>query len=106
CRRSRQVSDPTPIEITERELVVMTDELDELHHETMPTMYEAVAEWTERRHEDGLAVARKLGAASATRRRFLAGTGLTLGGLVLAACGSSSKSSGSGASTTVASAND
>jgi len=101
------VTEPTPIEITERELVAMTDELDERHHETMPAMYEAVAEWTERRHEDGLMIARKLGGVSATRRRFLAGAGLTVGGLVLAACGSSSKSSSSkGATTTVASAND
>ena len=54
------MTEPTPIEITERELVAMTDELDERHHETMPAMYEAVAEWTERRHEDGLMIARKL----------------------------------------------
>jgi hypothetical protein len=77
------------MQISERELVAMTNELDERHHETLPKMYEAVSEWSEL----GRQSAREAGAARLSRRGFLAGTGVALGGLVLVACGSDSDSS-------------
>lgn len=60
------------LEISERELVVLTRDLDELHHETLPSMRAAAAEWADE--------------LRTTRRRFLAGT-VALGGLVMAGCG-------------------
>ena len=77
-----------PIGISEHELRSMTADMDEMHHSTLPIMKEALAEWTELHHELRSGGAR----ASASRRGFLIGAGVTLGGLALAACGSSSKS--------------
>ncbi len=77
------------IPVTEREVLGMTAELDAMHHETLPRMYEAVAEWAELRQEAAGHETPKLG-----RRGFLAGSGLALGGALLAACGSSSGSPG------------
>lgn len=76
------------MQISEHELTVMTNELEEMHHETMPHMYEAVAEWAElgREQRPPETVASRL-----SRRGFLAGTGIALGGAILAACSSSSK---------------
>ncbi|MDQ1357471.1 MAG: hypothetical protein QOG44_1844, partial [Acidimicrobiaceae bacterium] len=39
------------MQISEHELIVMTKDLDEIHHATLPAMHEAVAEWTEMQHE-------------------------------------------------------
>ena len=36
-----------PIQITEAELVEMTNDLDGMHHDAMPRMYAAVAEWAD-----------------------------------------------------------
>src|SRR5262245_6224726 len=90
------------MQISERELIVMTDDLGEMHHETLPTMYEDVADWAEL----GRDKARAIGAKNVGRRGFLVGSGVALGGAVLAACGASSKSgstSGASSSTTVGS---
>lgn len=95
------MSDRDPIQISESELVGLTNDLDEMHHESMPQMYEAVAEWADLRRESGIASVRQLGAFSASRRGFLAGTGIALGAVVLAACGSSS-SKGSSSTTKAA----
>ncbi|MGZ4795538.1 MAG: ferritin-like domain-containing protein [Acidimicrobiia bacterium] len=81
-----------PIEISERELLAMTGELEDRHHDTMPGMYEHVAEWAELGHEAGLA---RLGSFTPSRRGFLAGSGMAIGALVLAACGSSGGSKSS-----------
>lgn len=89
-----------PIQISESELEQMTDELDEMHHESMPAMYSAVAEWAELRRERGIESLRDLGSFASTRRGFLAGAGVALGGLVIAACGSSSGSKSARSSTT------
>jgi hypothetical protein len=83
---------------TESELVAMTADLDERHRAAVPSMYEAVAEWVETRRPSGLEVVSGSGPLRPTRRGFLAGAGLALGGVVLAACGSS----GSGAGGSVA----
>ena len=83
------------MQISERELTVLTEELEDIHHETLPRMHEAVAEWSE-----------KLASVQASRRRFLLGAGAIAGGaVVLAACGSDDDSpaaSGSGSSDTTA----
>ena len=89
-----------PIQISESELNGLTDELDEMHHEAMPKMYEAVAEWADLRQERGIASLRDLGSFASTRRGFLAGAGVAIGGLVIAACGSSSGSKSGSSSTT------
>lgn len=89
------MTDRDPIQISEAELNGMTRELDDMHHDAMPKMYEAVAEWAELRAESGIASVRQLGSFSASRRGFLAGAGVALGGLVIAACSSSSKSTSS-----------
>jgi Ferritin-like domain len=87
------VTSRDPIQISEHELVVMTAELDDMHHDSMPKLYESVAEWADMGK-------RRVGGVSATRRGFLTGGGLAIGGLILAACGSSgSKKPSSGATT-------
>ncbi|HEV7525200.1 MAG TPA: ferritin-like domain-containing protein [Acidimicrobiia bacterium] len=82
-----------PIEISEHELRSMTADLDDMHHATLPVMKEALAEWSELHHQLRAGVAR----VAPSRRGFLLGAGVALGGLALAACGSSSKSGSSGA---------
>ena len=76
--------------LSDRELSAMTRQLDEMHHDkAMPAMRAAVADWVDalRSGGDGLADKR------ASRRGFLLGAaGLGASGLVVAACGSSSKS--------------
>ena len=75
--------------LSESELLAMTQQLDEMHRdEAMPKMKAAVAEWVESFRGSGEGVARK----ASSRRTFLLGTaGVGASGLVLAACGSSSK---------------
>jgi hypothetical protein len=60
------------LQIGEAELVAMTRDLEERHHETLPAMRAAAAERSEE--------------LRASRRAFLAG-GAALGGLLLAGCG-------------------
>jgi len=85
-----------PIEISERDLRSMTADLDEMHRSTLPVMKEALAEWAELHYELRSGGAR----VSPSRRGFLMGAGVALGGLALAACGSSSKSSTPAAAST------
>lgn len=88
-----------PIGISEGELGSMTADMDEMHHATLPVMREALAEWSELHQQMRSGIAKVV----PSRRGFLMGAGVTLGGLALAACGSSSKASSSGAGTTTAS---
>ena len=78
--------------ISEAELVVMTNDLQDAHHETLPQMQEAVSEWAE---VNGMLRGGidKLGATATSRRTFLLGVGAAAGGLAIAACGKSSKKS-------------
>jgi hypothetical protein len=86
-----------PIEISEGQLRSMTADMDEMHHATLPVMKEALAEWSELHQQMRSGIAKVV----PSRRGFLMGAGVALGGLALAACGSSSKSStGAGGSTT------
>jgi hypothetical protein len=88
-----------PIHIANAELGAMTADMDEMHHESLPALRDAVDEWKQL-HHDVRAGAGKVVNTLASRRRFLIGSGVALGGLALAACGSSSKSSSSSPSTT------
>jgi hypothetical protein len=86
-----------PIGISEGQLRSMTTDMDEMHHATLPVMKEALAEWSELHQQMRSGIAKVV----PSRRGFLMGAGVALGGLALAACGSSSKSStGAGGSTT------
>jgi hypothetical protein len=84
------------MQISEHELLAMTSTMDDMHHDLMPGMHEAAAEWIETNHEDNY---RPFGVRAHSRRIFLLGTGGVMGGLVLAACGGGSKSATSGSST-------
>ncbi len=63
-----------------------------MHDETLPGMYQGVADWIEQNHERAT---ERLSSFTPSRRGFLAGTGMALGAAVLAACGSSSGSKSS-----------
>jgi hypothetical protein len=81
------------MQISEHELVAMTTAMDEIHHETLPKMQEAATEWVETNRES---TRKDAGRRGPGRRTFLLGASGVLGGLVLAACGSSSKTGSSG----------
>jgi hypothetical protein len=90
------------MQISERELRSMTTDLEEIHHETLPEMHNSISEWAELNQQLRSGVD-KLGATATSRRNFLLGAGAVAGGAVLlAACGSDSKSpASSGSATTV-----
>jgi ferritin-like protein len=94
------VTAPNEIQITEHELIVMTKELDEVHHATLPQMRDSVAELQEQLRSG----VDKVGATVASRRKFLMGTGAVMAAGVLAACSSSKSSSSSAATATTAAA--
>ncbi len=71
------------LQISEAELDAMTRQLDEMHRESMPEMHAAVAAWSEKLR-DGV---RNAGSHPSSRRGFLLGSGVALGGVALAACG-------------------
>ncbi|HLI54315.1 MAG TPA: hypothetical protein VKU88_08315, partial [Acidimicrobiales bacterium] len=79
--------------ISDAELSAMTSDMDQLHRDqTMPAMQAAVGEWAESIKESELGIT----ARRTSRRTFLLGVaGAGVGGVLLAACGSSSKSSSS-----------
>jgi ferritin-like protein len=83
--------DSDPIQISEAELVAMTAAMDEMHHASLPSLRGAADEWKQL-HHDARADAGDRVNTRTNRRRFLIGSGVALGGLALAACGSSSKS--------------
>lgn len=85
-----------PIEISEGELRSLTTDLDDMHRATLPVMQEALEEWAELNRQVRTGIAR----VAPSRRGFLLGAGVALGGLALAACGSSGKSSSAGAGST------
>jgi hypothetical protein len=73
---------PTPevMAISEHELTVMTNDLDQLHNDVgMPAMHRAIDQWNEK--------------TRSSRRGFLIGAGAVAGGALLAACSSGSSSS-------------
>ena len=76
-RRNRS---PEVMAISEQELTVMTNDLEQIHNDVgVPAMNKAVREWTER--------------SRTSRRGFLIGAGAVAGGALIAACSSGSSSS-------------
>jgi hypothetical protein len=71
--------------ISEHELTVMTNDLEQIHHDVgMPAMESAIDEWTER--------------SRTSRRGFLIGAGAVAGGAALVAVGSSGTAAWAGTS--------
>jgi hypothetical protein len=81
-RRNRK----QPIAITETELVDMTRDLVDAHHETLPSMRGSLAEWGDSSDDirDGVA---RLVSTPSSRRAFLFGGGAVLGGIAIAGSG-------------------
>jgi len=83
------------MQCSEAELLAMTRDMDEMHRATFPQMQQMLADF-------GSSLRGK-----ASRRSFLAGSGVVLGGFALAACGSSDDDAdddtGSGASSSASS---
>jgi hypothetical protein len=79
------------MQLTERELRALTQDLDAMHEDLFPRFRAALAELTES-WRDGVERERSIARMRATRRTFLRGglatAGLAGGGAVLAACGS------------------
>ncbi len=71
------------MQISEAELTAMTAQLDEMHRAALPEMHAAVSAWSEKLRA-GL---RQAGTHQPSRRGFLLGSGVALGGVALAACG-------------------
>ena len=77
---SRRHRTPEVMAISEHELTVMTNDLEQIHHDVgVPAMNAAISRWNER--------------SRTSRRGFLIGAGALAGGAVLAACSSGSSSS-------------
>lgn len=74
------------IAVSEAELVAMTEDLEDAHHETLPSMRNSLAEWSESSDDvrEGLA---RLVSTPSSRRAFLFGGGAILGGVALAGSG-------------------
>jgi hypothetical protein len=71
--------------ISETELVDMTRDLDDAHHETLPSMREGLREWSDSNDvRDGVA---QLVSTTSSRRAFLLGGGALLGGVALVGSG-------------------
>jgi hypothetical protein len=89
------------MQISEHELNAMTADLEEIHQATLPKMHDAIAEWAEVQREQPAEVASTNRGPS--RRLFIAGAGVGIGGLLLAACSSSKKAVGTTSPTTAGS---
>jgi hypothetical protein len=72
--------------ITEAELVGMTRDLDDAHHESLPSMRDSLAEWSESSDDVREGITRLVSTPS-SRRAFLLGGGALLGGVALAGSG-------------------
>ncbi len=99
----RPKNKPDPVAVSEAELVALTADLDELHHdESLPALRASVTEWVEVNHErQSTEFEPDLSSGLISRRGLLLGTGaFAVGGLLLAACGSS-KSATTTTTTTV-----
>ena len=86
------------MQISEAELRAMTAHMVEMHEETFPVMKSSLVDVGSSLRERGAVI----GGSIASRRGFLAGGGMVVGGLLLAACGSSSDSAGAGSGSSTA----
>jgi hypothetical protein len=82
-RRNRKQD---PIVISEAELTQMTRDLDDAHHESLPSMRESLGEWSES-SDDIRSGITQLVSTPSSRRAFLLGSGAVLGGFALAGSG-------------------
>jgi Ferritin-like domain len=75
-----------PMEISEAELRGLTQDLGDVHADTLPRMHDALEEWNDSSVDlrGGLT---QLASASTSRRRFLLGAGAAFGGAALVASG-------------------
>jgi hypothetical protein len=73
------------IAISETELVGMTHDLEDAHHESLPSMRESLTEWSD--SDDIRAGFDHLVSTAASRRAFLFGGGAVIGGVALASSG-------------------
>lgn len=80
--------------ISETQLITLTNDLDEAHHDTLSAMHRSVDEWTTKIHDVA-------SGHPVNRRSFLLAGGMVGSGLVLAAC-SSSGSTPAGTTTPIA----
>ncbi len=82
-RRNRKQD---PIAISEAELAQMTRDLDDAHHDTLPSMRDSLAEWSDSDDDirDGIT---RLVSTPSSRRAFLLGGGAVLGGVALVGSG-------------------
>jgi len=88
----RHKNRPDTLTTSEAELSALTADLDELHHdESLPALRASVAEWVEVNHEhQAEEFESDLSLKLISRRGLLLGTGaFAVGGLLLAACGTS-----------------
>jgi hypothetical protein len=74
------------IAISESELRSMTTDLDDAHHQSLPSMHDSLAEWRESSADvrDGIS---RLVSTPSSRRAFLVGGGALLGGVALVGSG-------------------
>jgi hypothetical protein len=75
--------------VTEAEVVAMTRDLEDAHHESLPSMRDSLAEWRESSDDVGAGIAHLVSTPS-SRRAFLLGGGAVLGGLALVGSGAGS----------------
>ena len=74
------------IAISEAELTQMTRELDDAHHETLPSMRDGLTEWSESSDDIRSGITHLVSTPS-SRRAFLFGSGALLGGFALVGSG-------------------
>jgi hypothetical protein len=74
------------IAISEAELVAMTHDLDDAHHESLPSMRDSLAEWSESDDDIRTGITRLVSTPS-SRRAFLLGGGAVIGGVALVGSG-------------------
>jgi hypothetical protein len=82
-RRNRKQD---PIVISEAELTRMTRDLDDAHHDTLPSMRDSLAEWSDSDGDIRTGITRLVSTPS-SRRAFLLGGGAVLGGVALLGSG-------------------
>ena len=72
--------------ISEAELTQMTSDLDDAHHESLPSMRDSLAEWSESNDDIRTGITHLVSTPS-SRRAFLLGGGAVLGGVALVGSG-------------------
>jgi hypothetical protein len=82
----RRNANQDQLAISEAELTRLTRDLDDAHHDAMPSMHESLAEWSDS-DDDVRAGITRLVSTPSSRRAFLLGGGAVLGGVALVSSG-------------------